>query len=448
MWEIDGTRLWNSLMDLARIGGTARGGVRRLALTDADRRGRERFAQWCRDAGMTVRVDAIGNLFARRAGADDAHPAVLVGSHLDTQPEGGRFDGAYGVLAGLELVRTLNDRGIVTDKPIEIVSWTNEEGARFAPAMLGSAVFAGAMSLDAALAVRDAHGVALADALDACGYRDPLRAAWALGPHAPCDPEVARVPMRERVDAYFEAHIEQGPVLERNGTAIGVVTGGQAIRWLDATVTGVAAHAGTTPMPYRKCALFASAEIALALEALAARRAPDALATIGQSVIENASRNTIAERVAFSVDLRHPDDATLDAIERELRDACAHIAARRGVAVDIRSHWSSPATPFDPACVALVEAAARRCGYTHERIVSGAGHDAIHLARCVPAAMVFIPCVGGLSHNAAERALPEHIAAGANVLLDAVLARAGVHAQTARPARPAHVRADIAAQLH
>lgn len=462
MWEIDGTRLWNSLTELAQIGGTARGGVRRLALTDADRRGRERFAQWCRDAGMTVRVDAIGNLFARRAGADDAQPAVLVGSHLDTQPEGGRFDGAYGVLAGLELVRTLNDRGIVTDKPIEIVSWTNEEGARFTPAMLGSAVFTGELPLDAALAARDAHGVSLAEALEACGYRDALRTAWLRGAQAARDSAPGLAQLRERVDAYFEAHIEQGPVLERHGAAIGVVTGGQAIRWLDATVTGAAAHAGTTPMPYRKDALFASAEIALAIEALVARHAPDALATIGQMAIDHASRNTIAERVTFSIDLRHPDDARLDAIECELRDACAQIAGRRGVALDIGVHWSSPATLFDPACVALVEAAARRCGYAHERIVSGAGHDAIRLARCVPSAMVFIPCAGGLSHNPAERALPEHVEAGANVLLGAVLARAGVcgHAeQSARPAQSAqsaqseppehaHARADIAAQPH
>ncbi|ABC35926.1 N-carbamyl-L-amino acid amidohydrolase [Burkholderia thailandensis E264] len=453
VWEIDGTRLWNSLTELAQIGGTARGGVRRLALTDADRRGRERFAQWCRDAGMTVRVDAIGNLFARRAGADDAQPAVLVGSHLDTQPEGGRFDGAYGVLAGLELVRTLNDRGIVTDKPIEIVSWTNEEGARFTPAMLGSAVFTGELPLDAALAARDAHGVSLAEALEACGYRDALRTAWLRGAQAARDPAPGLAQLRERVDAYFEAHIEQGPVLERHGAAIGVVTGGQAIRWLDATVTGAAAHAGTTPMPYRKDALFASAEIALAIEALVARHAPDALATIGQMAIDHASRNTIAERVTFSIDLRHPDDARLDAIECELRDACAQIAGRRGVALDFGVHWSSPATPFDPACVALVEAAARRCGYAHERIVSGAGHDAIRLARCVPSAMVFIPCAGGLSHNPAERALPEHVEAGANVLLGAVLARAGVcgHAEQSAQSEPpehAHARADIAAQPH
>ncbi|KGV04625.1 amidase, hydantoinase/carbamoylase family protein [Burkholderia pseudomallei MSHR4377] len=435
MWEIDGRRLWNSLTELARIGGTARGGVRRLALTEADRRGRERFAQWCRDAGMAVRVDAIGNLFARRAGADDTQPAVLVGSHLDTQPEGGRFDGAYGVLAGLELVRTLNDRGIVTGKPIEIVSWTNEEGARFTPAMLGSAVFTGALPLDAALAARDADGIALAEALEACGYRDALRSAWMRGAHGARGLEPALAPLHERVDAYFEAHIEQGPVLERHGATIGVVTGGQAIRWLDATVTGAAAHAGTTPMPYRKDALFASAELALAIEALVARHAPDALATIGQSAIDNASRNTIAERVTFSIDLRHPDDARLDAIERELRRVCAQIAGRRGVAIDISRHWSSPATPFDPACIALVEAAARGGGYAHERIVSGAGHDAVHLARCVPSAMVFIPCVGGLSHNAAERALPEHVEAGANVLLGAVLARAGVRERAARSAR-------------
>ncbi|SCZ27926.1 MULTISPECIES: Zn-dependent hydrolase [Burkholderia] len=311
--EVDGHRLWQSLADMARIGATPRGGVRRLALTDDDRRARDLFAQWCRDAGMTVRVDAIGNLFARRDGADAQAAPVLIGSHLDTQPEGGRFDGVYGVLAALEVVRALNDARIATDKPLEIVSWTNEEGARFAPAMLGSAVFTGALPLDDALARQDADGIALGAALDACGYR---------GTHAPGG----------AVDAYFEAHIEQGPVLEANGTTIGIVTGGQAIRWLDVRVTGVAAHAGTTPMAYRRDAYFACAQIALELE----------------------------------------------------------------------------------------------------RIV--AGHDAIVLARRVPTAMVFIPCVGGLSHNEAEDALPDDVTRGANVLLNAVLARAGVATHAAAAA--------------
>ncbi len=403
--RIDGDRLWRSLMEMAEIGATARGGVRRLALDEADLRGRALFSQWCREAGMTVATDAVGNLFARRAGADPRAAPVLVGSHLDTQPEGGRFDGVYGVLAGLELVRALDDAGIVTDKPIEIVSWTNEEGARFTPAMLGSAVFTGALPLDTALAARDADGTTLASALDAGGCR---------GEHAV-----------ERVDAYFEAHIEQGPVLEASGTTIGVVTGGQAIRWLDVTVTGVAAHAGTTPMPYRRDALFASAQMALELERIVADHAPRALATVGQLSIPNASRNTIAGRLGFSVDLRHHEDAQVDAIEREMRAAFERIATARGLRVEIDTHWRSPATPFDAACVALVRQGAEAFGHVHEPIVSGAGHDAILLARRCPSAMVFIPCVDGLSHNEAEHALPDDVSAGANVLLHAVLARAG-----------------------
>ncbi|KVM81108.1 Zn-dependent hydrolase [Burkholderia stagnalis] len=416
--EIDGARLWQSLADMARIGATPRGGVRRLALTDDDRRGRDRFAQWCRDAGLTVSIDEVGNLFARRDGTDAHAAPVLIGSHLDTQPEGGRFDGVYGVLAALELVRTLNDAGIVTAKPIEIVSWTNEEGARFAPAMLGSAVFTGALPLADALAKQDADGVTLGDALAACGYRGARRTGGA-------------------VDAYFEAHIEQGPVLEANGTTIGVVTGGQAIRWLDVTVAGVAAHAGTTPMPYRKDALFASAQIALELERIVAGYAPRGLATIGQVGIRNASRNTIAGDVTFTVDLRHHDDGEVDAMARDLRDACARVAAARGVRVAVDACWRSPATPFDADCVDHVAQAAAAFGYTHERIVSGAGHDAIVLARHCPTAMVFIPCVDGLSHNEAEDALPDDVTRGANVLLHAVLARAGV-AATADAAPTAH----------
>jgi N-carbamoyl-L-amino-acid hydrolase len=405
--QINGPRLWQSLMDMAKIGATPRGGVRRLALTEDDQRGRDLFAQWCRAANLSVSIDQVGNLFARRAGTDPHAAPVLIGSHLDTQPEGGRFDGVYGVLAALELVRTLNDASITTEKPIEIVSWTNEEGARFTPAMLGSAVFTGATPLADALAKQDAQNITLADALTATGYR---------GTRATGTP----------VDAYFEAHIEQGPILEANRTTIGVVTGGQAIRWLDVTVTGMAAHAGTTPMPYRKDALFAAAQIALELERIAANYAPRGLTTIGQIGIPNASRNTIAAQVSFTVDLRHHDDNEVDKMTQDLRDACSRIAAERGVQASVDTYWRSPATPFDRDCVALVQQAADALGYTNERIVSGAGHDAILLARHCPTAMVFIPCVGGLSHNEAEDALPDDVAQGANVLLNAVLARAGV----------------------
>jgi beta-ureidopropionase / N-carbamoyl-L-amino-acid hydrolase len=408
--QIDGARLWQSLMDMARVGATTKGGVRRLALTEDDVRGRDLFAQWCREAGMTVTVDQIGNLFARREGVRKDAPPVLIGSHLDTQPEGGRFDGVYGVLAALELVRALNDANIATHKPIEIVSWTNEEGARFTPAMLGSAVFTGSTSLDEVLAKEDAQHITLADALTQSGYRG------------------TRAVNGQSVDSYFEAHIEQGPVLEANGTTIGVVTGGQAIRWLDVSVTGVAAHAGTTPMPYRKDAYFASAEMAAELERIVERYAPRGLVTIGQIGVANGSRNTIAAAVTFTVDLRHPDDGEVDAMERDLREAFAGIAARRGVKVSVETYWRSPSTSFDADCVSLVAQAAVALGYSNERIVSGAGHDAIHLARYCPTAMVFIPCVDGLSHNEAEDALPEDVTRGANVLLNAVLARAGAAA--------------------
>ena len=410
MLKINGPRLWATLMAMAKIGATSKGGVRRLALTEEDRRGRELFATWCREAGMTVRTDEVGNLFARREGSNANAKPVLMGSHLDTQPEGGRFDGVYGVLAALEVVRTLNDHGVVTEKSIEIVSWTNEEGARFTPAMLGSAVFVGATPLETALQTEDAEGVTLQDALNEIGC------AGIRGPGV------------QHVDSYFEAHIEQGPILESHGNPIGVVTGGQAIRWLDVDVTGVAAHAGTTPMPYRKDALFASAAMALELEAIAQRFAPLGLVTIGQVDVPNSSRNTIAGRVAFTVDLRHPDDTQIDAMENEVRAAFGRIAANRGLEANIATHWKSPATPFDSACVELVEEATKGFGYAYERIVSGAGHDAIHLARHVPTAMVFIPCVDGLSHNEAEDALPEDVTCGVNVLINAVLARAVVDA--------------------
>ncbi|CAE6715217.1 Zn-dependent hydrolase [Paraburkholderia domus] len=410
MLKVDGQRLWASLMEMAQVGATARGGVRRLALTEEDRRGRTLFAGWCKQASMTVHTDEVGNLFARREGTNDDAKPVLIGSHLDTQPEGGRFDGVYGVLAALEVIRSLNDQNIQTHHPIEIVSWTNEEGARFTPAMLGSAVFVGATPLQAALDTQDAQGMTLADALRACGYDN------------------SRHRDASHVEAYFEAHIEQGPILESHGHPIGVVTGGQAIRWLDVDVSGVAAHAGTTPMPYRKDAFFAASAMALELEAIAQRYAPSGLVTIGQIDVPNSSRNTIAGKLAFTVDLRHPDDAQIDAMERDVRVAFEQIATQRGLRAAISTYWKSPATPFDSACVALVEQAAQQLGYAYERIVSGAGHDAIHLARHVPTAMVFIPCVDGLSHNEAEDALPGDVTAGANVLINAVLARAKVAA--------------------
>ncbi|PMX13636.1 MULTISPECIES: Zn-dependent hydrolase [Pseudomonas] len=406
MLKINGPRLWASLMAMAEVGATARGGSCRLALSAEDQAGRELFSHWCTAAGLTLSVDAIGNLFARRAGTEEDAAPVMMGSHLDTQPEGGRFDGVYGVLAGLEVIRSLDDHGIQTRKPLEIAVWTNEEGARFTPAMLGSAVFTGALALDKALASVDVDGISVAEALRAIGYHGERASGGA-------------------VDAYFEAHIEQGPILEDNAKSIGVVTGGQAIRWLDVRVTGMAAHAGTTPMPLRKDALYGAAQMIQALESLAKDFAPEGLTTVGELSIAKSSRNTIPGLLHFSVDLRHHRDTDLDAMEQQVRKQLQAIAAQRGLDVTISPHWISPATPFDAQCVACVQAAVDALGYSQQRIVSGAGHDAIHLARYCPTAMVFIPCVGGLSHNEAEDVLPEDVRQGTDVLLNAVLARAG-----------------------
>ncbi|WP_025807429.1 Zn-dependent hydrolase [Pseudomonas chlororaphis] len=406
MLKINGERLWASLMAMAEIGATARGGSCRLALSEDDKAGRELFARWSLEAGMSLSVDPIGNLFARRPGSDPDAAPVMMGSHLDTQPEGGRFDGVYGVLAGLEVVRCLNDLQIQTRKPLEVAVWTNEEGARFTPAMFGSAVFTGIMDLETALAVRDADGISVAEALHATGYAGTR-------------------PLGGAVDAYFEAHIEQGPILEDNAKIIGVVSGGQAIRWLDVRVEGMAAHAGTTPMPLRKDALYGAAQMILAIETLATDFAPEGLTTVGELGIAKSSRNTIPGLLQFTVDLRHHRDSAIAAMEQEVRARLGAIAEQRQLKVTISPHWISPATPFDADCVAAVQQAVDGLGYAQQSIVSGAGHDAIHLARFCPTAMVFIPCVGGLSHNEAEDVLPEDVRQGTDVLLNAVLAHAG-----------------------
>lgn len=406
MWKINGERLWASLMAMAEIGATARGGSCRLALSAEDKAGRELFSHWCTAAGLTLSVDAIGNLFARRAGTDKDAAPVMMGSHLDTQPEGGRFDGVYGVLASLEVIRTLDDHAIQTRKPLEIAVWTNEEGARFTPAMLGSAVFTGTLALDKALATADVDGISVAEALRATGYSGSRRLGGA-------------------VDAYFEAHIEQGPILEDNAKSIGVVTGGQAIRWLDVRVEGMAAHAGTTPMPLRKDALYGAAQMILALEQLAADFAPQGLTTVGELSITQSSRNTIPGLLNFTVDLRHHRDSEIEAMEQQVRQQLQAIAAQRGLTITVSAHWISPATPFDAECVACVQTSVDALGYSQQRIVSGAGHDAIHLARYCPTAMIFIPCIGGLSHNEAEDVLPDDVRQGTDVLLNAVLKRAG-----------------------
>jgi N-carbamoyl-L-amino-acid hydrolase len=402
--KCNGERLWGSLMDMAKIGATAKGGNCRLALSAEDAAGRELFMSWCRAEGMTLGFDAIGNLFARRPGLDDSLAPIVMGSHLDTQPKGGRFDGIYGVLSGLEVVRCLNEQGLQSQRPVEIAVWTNEEGARFTPAMFGSAVFTGSLPLQTALDAKDADGVSVAEALQATGH-------------------TGEIPFERAFDAYFEAHIEQGPILEDNGLPIGVVTGGQAICWLDVQVRGQSAHAGTTPMKLRKDALFGVAQMASELEAFAEQFAPKGLVTIGQVSIAKSSRNTIAGTVNFTVDLRHHQDEQIAAMEQQVQQRFQKVADARGLTLTIERHWLSPATPFDRDCVAAVRSAVEALGYPHQDIVSGAGHDAILLARHCPTTMVFIPCVGGLSHNEAEDIFPDDARMGCDVLLNAIVER-------------------------
>lgn len=406
--RIDGERLWASLMNLAKIGATPKGGVCRLALTDLDRQARDQFTQWAKDAGCSVRVDAIGNIFARRHGRDDTLPPVLMGSHIDTQPTGGKFDGNYGVLSGLEVVRRLNDLNLQTKAPIEVVVWTNEEGSRFVPVMMGSGVFAGAFTLEDVLQQVDREGREVGAELRAIGYAgtEPAR-------HFP-----AR--------AYFEAHIEQGPILEATGTTIGVVTGALGQRWYDVSMTGMEAHAGPTPMDLRHDALYASACLIKDIRQIAVDHGPDARATVGWISSYPNSRNVIPGTVKLTVDLRAPTDDILESMDRQLKALCAQTSEECQVGVAPEQVVYFAPQPFAADKVQAVRHAAASLKLSHRDIVSGAGHDAVYLARVVPTAMIFIPCKDGISHNEIESTLPEQAEAGGNVLLQVVLAEAEI----------------------
>jgi beta-ureidopropionase / N-carbamoyl-L-amino-acid hydrolase len=408
---VNGLRLWQRLMALAAVGATPKGGVCRIALTEPDRQGRELFAQWAGELGCTLRRDAIGNLFARRAGRDNHLPAVATGSHIDTQPTGGRFDGNYGVLAGLEVLATLNDAGLQTRAPLEVCVWTNEEGSRFVPVMMGSGVYAGAFTLAHALAARDTGGTSVAEALAATQQAGPAPAAIADG--AP------------RFGAYFEAHIEQGPVLEDAGLPIGVVTGALGQRWFDITVQGQEAHAGPTPMRLRRDALLPATRLMQQVNTIALGEQPDGRGTVGQVLVHPNSRNVIPGQVRFTVDFRHAHDEGLSRMQAALMAAVA-AEQRSGIEIAVQQVVHYPPQPFDAALVALVREGARLYGLPHQDIVSGAGHDAVYVARTAPAAMIFVPCKDGISHNEVEDADPLHLEAGANVLLHAMLAKAGV----------------------
>lgn len=403
---INQQRLWQSLMDMGEIGGTEKGGVCRLALTDLDKQARDLFVQWCKDAGCTIRIDKMGNIFAHRAGLDDSLPPVVMGSHLDTQPTGGKFDGIYGVLAGLEVIRTLNDHGMDTRAPIEASVWTNEEGSRFPPAMVASGVFAGVFELDYGLSRADLDGKTMGEELARIGYDGP--------------DDVGGRPFK----AFFEAHIEQGPILEDEKKQIGVVTDAQGQRWYEITLTGQESHAGPTPMSRRRDALVGAARLIDQVNKIGLAHQPNACATVGLLQVFPNSRNVIPGQVFFTVDFRHPDADVLAQMDQALRETADAVSTELGLEMAFEQIWYSPPVPFDADCVALVRQAAEDFGYSHRDIVSGAGHDACYISRVAPTAMVFVPCENGISHNEAENATPEDLAAGCNVLFQAVVERA------------------------
>ena len=406
--SVDAERLLSSLATMAELGATPKGGVNRQTLTDLDRAARDLFCTWCDEAGLTVRVDEMGNLFARRAGRDDQRDPVQTGSHLDTQPTGGRYDGALGVLAGLEVMRALNDTDYVTEAPLELVMWTNEEGCRFAPAMMGSGVHAGLHDRDFMMQVEDPDGRSFGEELRRIGYHGPI----------PCTHR------RNPTGALIELHIEQGPLLEDEGIAIGVVTGGQAQRWYEIELVGMESHAGTTPMPVRRDALVAAAGIVTAVRALGEEFAPHARTTCGVLEARPNSRNVIPGSVFLTVDMRHPDAQVLATMDARLRSAVKDSGSQEGVACTVRQILDVPAVEFHAEVVEAVRSASADLSYSHRDIISGAGHDAMNVARVAPAGMVFIPCVDGISHNEIENALPDDIVRGANVLLRALVSLA------------------------
>ena len=406
--KVDPDRLWDSLMEMAKIGPGVAGGNNRQTLTDADAEGRDLFRRWCEDAGMTMGVDRLGNMFMRHEGAEPDLDPVYVGSHLDTQPTGGKYDGVLGVLAGLEVVRSIRDMGLRTRRPIVVVNWTNEEGTRFAPAMLASGVFAGVHDEDFANNREDAEGKRFGAELDRIGWRG--------------DEPVGGRP----IHAMFEYHIEQGPILEAQGKEIGVVTHGQGLWWLEVTLTGKEAHTGSTPMNMRVNAGLGMARIIEAVHRIAMDHQPDAVGAVGQANVWPNSRNVIPGRAVFTVDFRSPDLAKLTAMRARLEAEAPGIAADLGLGIEIHPVGHFDPVTFDPALVAMVRRAAERLGHSHMDIVSGAGHDACWINRVAPTVMIMCPCVDGLSHNEAEEISPEWAAAGADVLLHAVIEAAEV----------------------
>ncbi|WP_457647999.1 Zn-dependent hydrolase [Profundibacter sp.] len=406
--KINGDRLWDSLMEMAKIGPGVAGGNNRQTLTDADGEGRKLFQKWCEEAGCTMGVDSMGNMFARREGTDPDALPVYVGSHLDTQPTGGKYDGVLGVLAGLELVRSLNDMNVKTKHPIVITNWTNEEGTRFAPAMLSSGVFAGVLEEDWAKDRVDAEGKRFGDELKRIGWEGD-------------EPVGAR-----KMHAMFEYHIEQGPILEAEDKLIGVVTHGQGLSWTQVTVTGKESHTGSTPMPMRKNAGLGMAKMLQLVDEIAWSHAPDAVGAAGHIDVFPNSRNVIPGKVVFTVDFRSPDLDTITDMENRFAEGAKKIAEEMGLGVELEKVGGFDPVKFDENCVAAVRNAAERLGYSHRDIISGAGHDACWINKVAPTAMIMCPCVDGLSHNEAEEISKEWATAGADVLMHAVVETAEI----------------------
>lgn len=407
--RVNKDRLWNSLMEISRFGATENGGVTRLTLSKEAGEVRDLLIGYCKAEGCSITVDGIGNVFALRPGKDPSRPVVSTGSHIDTQPKGGKFDGNYGVMAGLEVLRTLNENGVETTAPVELCIWTNEEGSRFTPTMMGSAVYTGDLSLEAALAKEDENGIKAGDAVKAIGYDGKTPASVKDG-----------APLK---GAYFEAHIEQGPILDKLGLEIGVVTGALGQYWYDVEITGTANHAGTTPMDARRDPMQTAGELITETIRISRSHGEDGRGTVGHMRVYPNARNVIPAKIKMTVDLRHSRADDLHAMEKEFRDLLARLEEKYGTPVAVQKVTDVEPPAFDPELVGIVRNAAQNLGYTHRNMVSGAGHDAVQLARTVPVAMIFVPTKDGISHNEAEYASPEELERGANVLLQAMLAK-------------------------
>jgi N-carbamoyl-L-amino-acid hydrolase len=406
-FNINSDRLWNSLMEMAKIGATEKGGCRRLALTDLDKESRDLYIKWVKEAGCSVRIDQVGNIMCTRAGDDMSLAPVGTGSHLDTQPSGGKFDGVFGVLAGLEVVRSMNDHNIKTKHPIEISVWTNEEGSRFPPAMMGSGVVSGRFTLQEILDKRDVDNLRLGDELERIGYAGDTPVSG------------------RRFHAFYETHIEQGPYLEAENKQIGVVTGGQGQRWYNAVLTGQESHAGTTPMHLRKDALIGSSQLVLKIQEIA-KAHPPGCGTVGYVQVLPNSRNTIPGEISMSIDLRHPVDEELTKMDAELKEAIASISNTTCVDIALDPFWYYAPITFDSNCINAVRNATQDLGYSHMDIIAGAGHDACYVSDFAPASMIFTPCLNGISHNEIESTTQEECEAGCLVLLNAMVRIAGV----------------------